>query len=129
MFILLVDDDFDDCELFTEIVKEIDPLSRVMSHHDGIEALKYLNDRNAVMPDLIFLDINMPKMNGKQVLLAMQKDEKLSRLPVVIYSTSIPEREAAFYQSQGVSCLVKPSTYQGLKEAVSGIILPEEKFT
>jgi CheY-like chemotaxis protein len=125
MFILLVDDDFDDCELFTEIVKEIDPGSSVVSLHDGIEALKYLNEPGSITPDIIFLDINMPKMNGKQVFVILQKDEKLSRIPVIIYSTSIPEREANYYAGHNVNCLVKPSTYQGLKEALCTIILPE----
>ena len=127
MFILLVDDDFDDCELFVEIVNEIDPSSRVTTLHEGIEALKYLSDDDAVMPDLIVLDINMPKMNGKQVLVILQKDEKLQKIPVIVYSTSIPEREADYYAARGVNCLVKPSTYQGLKEALSEIILPEMK--
>ena len=125
MFILLVDDDFDDCELFTEIVKEIDRASKVISLHDGIEALRYLNEEGAPTPDLIFLDINMPRMNGKQVLIVLRKDERFSRIPVIIYSTSIPDREANFYSSHGVNCLVKPSTYQGLKDALCNIIIPE----
>jgi CheY-like chemotaxis protein len=125
MFILLVDDDFDDCELFTEIVREIDSSSRVVSVHDGVEALKYLSDVGSSVPDMIFLDINMPRMNGKQVFLILKKDEKLSHIPVIIYSTSIPEKEAGYYASHGVHCLVKPSTYQGLKEALLNIIQPE----
>jgi CheY-like chemotaxis protein len=128
MFILLVDDDFDDCELFTEITKEIDPHSKVLSLHDGVEALKYLNQDRAVMPDMIFLDINMPKMNGKQVFLLLQSDSRLGKIPIIIYSTSIPDREIGYYASHGVNCLVKPSTYQQLKQALSTIILPEVRL-
>jgi CheY-like chemotaxis protein len=128
MFILLVDDDIDDCELFTEIVHDIDSSSHVISLHNGIEALKFLNNQDSPMPDMIFLDINMPKMNGKQVFVTLQKDERLSHTPVIIYSTSIPEKEADYYASCGVSCLVKPSTYQTLREALINIIQPEVKI-
>jgi CheY-like chemotaxis protein len=128
MFILLVDDDFDDCQLFTEIVKGIDPSSKVVSLHDGIEALNYLNAFDAVMPDMIFLDINMPRMNGKQVFAVLQQEERLCKIPVVIYSTSIDDREMEFYAGLGVHCLVKPSTYKGLKEALYGLIIPEVKL-
>ena len=127
MFILLVDDDFDDCELFAETVMEIDPGSTVRSLHDGIEALNYLNSES-VMPDMIFLDINMPKMNGKQLFIVLRRDERFLSTPVVIYSTSIPDREARYFESHGVRTLVKPSTYQALREALSEIILPEMKL-
>lgn len=128
MFILLVDDDFDDCELFREIIAEIDPGGKVAVRHDGIEAIKFLNEDGIAMPDMIFLDINMPKMNGKQVFLILQKDERLSRIPIIIYSTSIPDREVNYYASHGVNCLVKPSTYQGLKNALQHIIIPQENI-
>jgi CheY-like chemotaxis protein len=128
MFILLVDDDFDDCELFTEIVREIDSSNLVVSRHNGIEALKFLNDEVNPLPDMIFLDINMPKMNGKQLFAMLRKDEKVSHIPVIIYSTSIPEKEVDYFASHGVICLVKPSTYQALKEALVNIIQPEVKI-
>jgi CheY-like chemotaxis protein len=128
MFILLVDDDYDDCELFTEIVREIDPGSKVTSLHDGVEAMKYLNEDDVPLPDIIFIDINMPKMNGKQIFLILQRDDRLSRIPIIIYSTSIPDRESRYYSAHGVSCLVKPSTYQGLRKALYNIIIPEVKL-
>lgn len=124
MFILLVDDDVDDCGLFREIIREIDPGGTVVARHDGIEAIKYLSEDGVTMPDMIFLDVNMPKMNGKQVFLMLQKDERLSRVPVVIYSTSISDREIRYYESYGANCLVKPSTYQDLKGALSKLIIP-----
>jgi CheY-like chemotaxis protein len=128
MFILLVDDGFDDCELFSEMVREIDPGSKVISLHGGVEAMKYLNEDDVPMPDIIFLDINMPRMNGKQVFLILQKDDRLCNIPIIIYSTSIPDREARYYSAHGVNCLVKPATYQGLKEALYHIIVPEVKL-
>ncbi len=127
MFILMVDDDLDDCGFFTEIVGEIDSSSTVVSVHDGIDALNYL-EAQTVLPDIVFLDINMPRMNGKQLFLIMQKDERFQSIPVIIYSTSIPDREARYYQSYGATTLVKPSTYQSLKEALSEIILNEMKM-
>jgi CheY-like chemotaxis protein len=128
MFILLVDDDFDDCELFTEIVKEIHPTSVVETLHDGIEALKYLNEEGNGLPDLIFLDINMPRMNGKQLVLVMKNDDRLKNIPVTVYSTSIPEKEIAYYEAFGINCLVKPSTYNALKDSLSNIITPALKM-
>lgn len=127
MFILLVDDDFDDCELFTEIVGDVLPSASVVSLHDGIEALNYLNTEGAAIPDLIFLDINMPRMNGKQLVVVLKKDERLNKIPVIVYSTSIPDKELDYYQSFGINCLVKPSTYQELKDALTQLILPELK--
>lgn len=65
--ILIVDDDEDDKEMFIEVVSEIDNSTNCIQASNGYEALEIL-EKNISLPDLIFLDLNMPRMNGKQCL-------------------------------------------------------------
>src|SRR4030095_16900984 len=85
--LLIVDDDSDDIQLFCEAVAEINETFHCFSAGNGEEALQLLKSA-IVKPDFIFLDLNMPRMNGKQLLVQLKKDPKFAKIPVVIYSTS-----------------------------------------
>jgi len=85
--ILLIDDDEDDCEIFlVAIEKSFGPGNYNTINH-AVKALQQL-DENQINPDLIFLDLNMPIMNGIQFLTEIKKREHLSHIPVIIFSTS-----------------------------------------
>ncbi len=86
--ILIVDDDPDDIELFTDAVKYIDRTFRCFSASTGIKALQGLRKSSHTKPDFIFVDMNMPGMNGLELLSELRKMKKLSETPIVIYSTT-----------------------------------------
>lgn len=85
--ILLVDDDTDDQEFFIEALKELEPLMEYSIANNGLEALEYLNT-NPPPPSLIFLDLNMPNMNGFECLAELKKGNRFNEIPVVILTTS-----------------------------------------
>lgn len=86
--LLIVDDDADDRQLFIEAVKDFDEDIECMSAKDGKHALDLLNDPDISLPDFIFLDLRMPRFNGKRCLLEIKKNERLKEIPVIIYTTS-----------------------------------------
>ncbi len=125
--VLLIDDDEDDRSIFCEIVKEIYPGATCLVACTGIEAILSLKTNNLLAPAMIFLDLNMPKMNGKQALVEIKKIPGIATIPVIIYSTSrlIKDTEAllalgAFY------FLTKPTRAIDLKLALQRTI--EEVF-
>lgn len=86
--LLIVDDDADDRQLFIDAVKDFDEQIVCVSAKDGKEALDLLNDLNTSLPDYIFLDLRMPRFNGKRCLMEIKKNERLKEIPVIIYTTS-----------------------------------------
>lgn len=85
--LLIVDDDADDRMLFIEAVEEINTNIQCLTANDGQQALDLLRNLPH-LPDLIFLDLRMPRINGKKCLVEIKRDEKLKNIPVVIYTTS-----------------------------------------
>jgi CheY-like chemotaxis protein len=85
--IMFVDDDPDDIKIFSEAVKEVDPGINFLSFSSGMKAMETLGAQKT-LPDFIFLDVNMPRMNGIQFLEAVKKNKKYSDIPVVMYSTT-----------------------------------------
>ena len=83
--VMLIDDDLDEHELFIGQLAEYNKSMNVISAYDGPQAFDMLYK---ILPDCIFLDINMPKMNGLQVLKQLKHDARLQQIPVFIYSTS-----------------------------------------
>ena len=86
--ILIVDDDEDDKKLFIESVKEVDEDISCVMASDGQEAIILLKDEHNTLPDYIFLDLRMPRINGKQCLEEIRKDKRLRHIPIFIYTTS-----------------------------------------
>src|SRR4051795_6752916 len=84
--VFLVDDDEDDKEMFAEVMAEICRFNTCITASNGFEALKFLQS-SETLPDFIFLDLNTPRVNGKQCLLQLKKDKRLWSIPVIIYST------------------------------------------
>src|SRR4051812_38109776 len=88
--LLLADDDEDDCAFFKEALDELSlPVSLVVVN-DGVQLMDYLaaNSSNN-LPDMLFLDLNMPRKNGHECLKEIKEIEKLHTLPVIIFSTSL----------------------------------------
>jgi CheY-like chemotaxis protein len=88
--VLLIDDDKEDLEMLQDALKTIDINHKILEAHDGIQGLaklKELNEQN-ILPCLIVLDINMPKLDGKQTFVTIKNNSQLSKIPIVIFSTS-----------------------------------------
>jgi CheY-like chemotaxis protein len=112
--ILIVDDDEDDRELFCGAVNELDHLVSCKMAHNGKEALDLLRS-GAVKPDYIFLDLNMPKLNGKKFLSELKLDVALSEIPVVIYTTSkLPEDIEETKKLGAIHFITKPTGIEEL---------------
>jgi CheY-like chemotaxis protein len=120
MKILYADDDSDDREFFAKILVEIDPHIQLLEASDGIETLNIL--ATDVIPDYIFLDINMPRLNGDETLAAIRKDPKLNDTKVVMYSTTIRIESIPGYEELQASFLKKPYTIQDGITAVRTVI-------
>ncbi|MFL9831746.1 response regulator [Flavobacterium sp. ARAG 55.4] len=118
--ILQIDDDFDDCDFFEQAVKTITDAAYT-SIQNPIDALhKLINGE--INPDLIFLDINMPCMSGKEVLSEIKKSEKIKDIPVIFLSTSSLYAEDAII-SGARDYLVKPNSISELRKLLSKILL------
>ncbi len=86
--VLIVDDDEDDQDIFCEAVGEINKSITCIRAINGEDALYNLSLDNDSLPDLIFLDLNMPRLDGKQFLKEIKKLDNARHVPVIIYSTS-----------------------------------------
>ena len=99
--LLIVDDDADDRNLFTEAVKDVDENITCAEVNNGEQALKFLKDGGNVLPDCIFLDLRMPRLGGKKCLQALKSDERLKHIPVYIYTTSRELEESRELKAMG----------------------------
>jgi DNA-binding response OmpR family regulator len=123
LIILLVDDDIDDKEMFCEAVKEISKSHECIWAKNGYEALDLLNAKS-VKPDYIFLDINMPLLNGKQSLAKIKASENLQNIPVYMYSTSSQDRDRSEMLTLGADGFItKPDNYKELVNILASIFL------
>jgi CheY-like chemotaxis protein len=121
--IALADDDSDDADLFAEALMEIDPEIRFKKATNGRELLEKMQIEEVDFPDIIFLDINMPEMNGWECLSELKKDRRLRNVPVVIYSTSSNVNDKKMAIKLGASYFyTKPDNYQQLKKFLEGLI-------
>ena len=89
--ILLADDDTDDRSFFAKAMKEVSISANLTTANDGEHLMKYLADNSEQLPNVLFLDLNMPRKNGFECLVEISDNEKLKDLSVVIFSTSYPQ--------------------------------------
>jgi CheY-like chemotaxis protein len=87
ILLMIVDDDIDDRFFFRNAIRKYNPSYKCIEAENGDDALKKLRKAEA-LPDFIFLDLNMPKMDGRECLIELKKDERLKEIPVIIYSSS-----------------------------------------
>lgn len=119
---LLADDDKDDTEMFCEALAMID--SNIVCHcaSDGREALKKLSELSE-KPQIIFLDVNMPVMNGWQCLKHLKEDKHYEKIPVIVVSTSSHQREREIAAELGAFChLTKPNDFNELTMILDVIV-------
>jgi CheY-like chemotaxis protein len=118
---LLVDDDEDDREIFCLALQHVAPSINCITASDGLEALSILKDRSFV-PDYIFLDLNMPRMDGKECLKEIRRHGHLTHVPVIIFSTSSTDRDREETKNLGASSFItKPPLVSTLSKKLSDI--------
>ena len=109
--ILLVDDNEGDILLTREALGDARIINKVSVAYDGMEAIRFLKKPAAYedVPDLILLDINLPKMNGTEVLELIKNDPELKRIPVIMLTTSSAEKDIlASYDNHANCYITKP---------------------
>lgn len=124
--ILLVEDNPGDIRLTKEALKEGKVLNTISVVMDGVEALKYLRNeapyQDALTPDIILLDLNLPLMDGRELLKIIKSDAKLLSIPVVILTTSKAEEDIVQTYSLHANCYVtKPVDFEQFVKVVSSI--------
>lgn len=125
--IYLADDDEDDRELFRSALEEVCRGCSLMTSSDGNELIGQLLNNNNPAPDIIFLDINMPKKNGLETLEEIRNTHCLSQIAVVIFSTSSNPDYITSARKLGANLyLVKPNSFTTLKNRICAIISGEE---
>jgi CheY-like chemotaxis protein len=108
--ILCIDDDQDDVQLLSDAIKSLDKRYTILEARNGEKAMVQLQEmkRTNVLPCLVVLDLNMPRMNGKETLLNIKNDPELSEVPIVIFSTTSSELDKLFFASEKVEFISKP---------------------
>jgi CheY-like chemotaxis protein len=121
--IFIIDDDVEDQEIFMEALKEVDSSIACLTSNSGDDALQQLSGSLNHLPDLIFLDLNLPKLNGKQILREIKKNDVINRIPVIMFSTSFAPRDIDEVKKSGaVFHLLKPARFHDLCKSLKTIL-------
>jgi CheY-like chemotaxis protein len=120
---LLIDDDEDDRMLFCEALNDVDPVIQCLTEGNGRIMLAKLDTEELARTDIIFLDINLPSINGWEILKKLKQHHHYRDIPVIMYSTSARD----FYMDQAqehgaASVMKKPSDFKDLKRSLEEII-------
>lgn len=123
--ILLADDDIDDRSFFDKALKEIPVASQLKTFNNGEELMEYLVENSGQLPDVLFLDLSMPRKTGFECLAEIKENEKLKALTVIMFTTSftrgldLEENLKATLNAMGASDYIrKPSDFNELKQII-----------
>jgi len=117
---LLIDDDRDDQEIFCLAAKDVTETINCTCENDGVEAVTKLNNDTSLLPDCIFIDMNMPRMNGRQCLIEIKKINRLANVPIYMCSTSSDPAVIEETKKLGaVDFIVKPPTLTEFTKTLS----------
>lgn len=123
--ILYVDNDADDIFLFKRQANKLYPYLTILEASDGQEAITLLNQlkqENKSYPELIILDINMPRMDGRQTLDVLRNHQEWRLFPIVMFTTSSSENDKNYFNSKGVECVTKPLELAEMDEVVKYLL-------
>lgn len=121
--IILADDDKDDRLFFTDAFDELGMNTKVNTFNDGVELMSYLNNSSTIMPNVLFLDLNMPKKSGIECLNEIKANSKMSEIAIAIYSTSASEEDIEETFVLGANIYIKkPSDFKQLKKVLAEVV-------
>ena len=126
MQILMVEDSPSDVFITQEALKGAQGLTDIHVVHDGAEAIAFLRKQppytDAARPDLILLDLNMPKKDGREVLAEVKNDDRLKTIPVIVLTSSSAEQDIVKAYSLHANCYItKPADFHKFKEVIKSI--------
>lgn len=123
LYILLADDDEDDRLFFKDAIDEVKVKTVVTLLNDGLQLMNYLNTPGIKLPNVVFLDLNMPIKGGMQCLKEIRSNSKLKDLSIAIYSTSASEEDIEETFVKGANIYIKkPNDFGELKRVLSEVI-------
>ena len=123
MTIMLADDDEDDRLFFRDAFDELKINTNVTTCNDGVELMEYLLNPDTNLPNILFLDLNMPRKNGLECLLEIRKESKFKDIAIAIYSTSSSEEDIENTFVYGANIYIKkPSDFNTLKKVLSDVV-------
>lgn len=121
--VLLIDDDKEDQEIFSDAIKEVDGTVRFLSEFNSDHAIGNISGMERDKPEIIFLDMNMPRLNGKQLLSNLKSDPATEGIPVVMCSTFFGDLDVREIRRLGaVHHMVKPTRFVDLCDSISKIL-------
>ncbi len=131
--LLLADDDEDDCAFFKDALDELVFSVDLTTVNDGVQLMNFLSENpSSDLPDILFLDLNMPRKSGFECLTEIKKIDKLKHLPVIIFSTSLDMNIVDLMYEKGATHYIqKPGEFSKLKKVIAtglsyAFIFPEE---
>jgi CheY-like chemotaxis protein len=120
--IMLADDDRDDRFFFDKALKVISIPTTLATVEDGAMLMNYLHTNTNNLPDVLFLDLNMPKMNGSECLTEIKQSETLKHIPVIIYSTSYHEDVADVLYNHGAHYYIRKTDLTEIEKILKQVL-------
>jgi CheY-like chemotaxis protein len=119
-----MDDDADDLVFIQEAIKSYSTPFSVVEAKNGEEGLAYLSraKQSGELPCLIIMDINMPKMDGRRAIQLIKEDNDLSKIPLVVFTTSSSSLDKRYFELYQVHYITKPNQYQAFTSKVSEML-------
>lgn len=121
--VVLADDDEDDRLFFSEAFEELKIKTRVSTFNDGVFLMDYFNSEDAILPEVLFLDLNMPRKSGLECLKELRANQKFKDVAIAIYSTSSSEEDVENTFVLGANIYIKkPNDFNSLKKVLSDVV-------
>lgn len=121
--ILIADDDEDDLTFFSEAITELKMENKLTMLEDGKNLIDYLNNPETSLPDILFLDLNMPYKNGLECLKEIRANDRFKDMSIAIYSTSSSEKDIEDTFVEGANVYIKkPNDFSKLKKVIKDVL-------
>ena len=121
--VVLADDDEDDRSFFMEAFEELKIQTKVGVFKDGVELMQSLNQPDSILPNILFLDLNMPKKSGLECLKEIKENLRFKDIAIAIYSTSASEEDIEDTFVNGANIYIKkPNNFNILKKILSDVV-------
>ena len=123
LHLLLADDDIDDCDFFQDAIDEISEPLNLTILNNGVQLMEFLLSEPENYPNIIFLDLNMPRKSGMECMAEIKAIAALSHIPIIIYSTSLDHTVVnSLYQMGAHHYIQKPAEFANIKNVIKKAI-------
>jgi CheY-like chemotaxis protein len=120
--LLLADDDKDDRFFFRKALEQVPVVTHLTTVNDGERLMDYFAKNSKHLPDVLFLDLNMPRKNGVECLVEIKLNEKLKQIPVIVYSTALPDETANVLYRNGAHYYMHKCDFSELVVRINGVL-------